>query len=175
MWKGVFTKRLFWKNTQQISDPSKKISQILDREIWDRRYGGFQGCSNFSGNKKFLKFLGTNPNSTKITIGMCTARYRGIWDSRYGGFQGCSNFSGNCHPHVHTHTYYNIHIYTHTRTHTYTRIPIVSRKYVQTPKSKKIINTHSFPKETRHDISHAKYYNPEIHQIEKQRFRGISR
>ena len=39
---------------------------------------------------------------TKISIWICTARYRGIWDSesRYGGFRGCCIFSGNCHGHM---------------------------------------------------------------------------
>jgi len=42
-----------------------------------------------------LKLLGTNSNEAKISIWICTARYRGIWVSRSGGFRRCSNFSGN--------------------------------------------------------------------------------
>ena len=42
------------------------------------------------------KFLGTNSNSTKFSIWICTLRYRGIWVARFGGFRGCSIFIGNC-------------------------------------------------------------------------------
>ena len=42
-----------------------------------------------------LKFLGTNSHSIKISIWLCTARYREIWVSRFGGFWGFSNVSGN--------------------------------------------------------------------------------
>jgi len=42
-----------------------------------------------------LKFLGTNSNSTKISIWICTARFREIWVSRCGGFWGFSNLSGS--------------------------------------------------------------------------------
>jgi len=33
----------------------------------------------------------------RISIWICTIRYREIWDSRFDGFRGCSNFSGNSH------------------------------------------------------------------------------
>jgi len=36
-----------------------------------------------------LKFLGTNSNSTKISVFICTVRCRGIWDTRFSGFGGC--------------------------------------------------------------------------------------
>ena len=41
-----------------------------------------------------LKFLGTNWNSTKISI---WTYIREIWVSALGGFWGCSNLGGNCH------------------------------------------------------------------------------
>ena len=44
-----------------------------------------------------LKFLVTNSNEDKISIWICTARYREIWVSRCGEFWVHSNFSGNCH------------------------------------------------------------------------------
>jgi len=43
------------------------------------------------------KLFSTNSNEIKISIWICTVRYREIWVSRFGGFWGCSNFSGNCH------------------------------------------------------------------------------
>ena len=43
-----------------------------------------------------LKFLGTSSNSTRISIWICTARYRDIEVSRFGGFWECGIFSGNC-------------------------------------------------------------------------------
>jgi len=45
---------------------------------------------------RWLKFLSTNSDQTKISMWICTARYQEIWVSGLGGFQGCSNFSGNC-------------------------------------------------------------------------------
>ena len=34
-----------------------------------------------------LKFFGTNSDQSKISVWICTARYRGIWVSRSGGFR----------------------------------------------------------------------------------------
>jgi len=38
----------------------------------------------------------TNSNKSKISIWICTARYRGIWVAQFCGFWGCSIVSGKC-------------------------------------------------------------------------------
>ena len=44
-----------------------------------------------------FEFLGTTSNQSKISIWICTARYRKFRISRFGGFRGCRILSGNCH------------------------------------------------------------------------------
>jgi len=62
-------------------------------------------CATFLLNCNFfeihqtekLEFLGTNSNQSKISIWICTARYRGIWVSRFDGLREWSILSANCH------------------------------------------------------------------------------
>jgi len=47
-----------------------------------------------------IKFHGTNSNEPKISIWICTVKYRGIWASQFRGFRECSIFGGICHTRI---------------------------------------------------------------------------
>ena len=72
----------------------------IDIYIYDRFHWTRYNPENHQIQK--LKFVGTNSNETKISIWICTTRYRGIWVSRFGGFWGYSFYSGNCHIYMYT-------------------------------------------------------------------------
>ena len=61
------------------------------------------------------KFLGTNSNSIKISIWICTASNRGIWVSRFDGLCGCYNFRENRHTSIQTHQYLHMDVHEKNR------------------------------------------------------------